>query len=165
MESVCLTQLPCSIDFQCREVQIQYNFVASMFRRACTEHWFLCLLTSFTHCRNLLQLHHVHGGQQRGHNHHDPQLSSPASRHTRDARLGQYYLNLIINFTVLQCTIIRNLIILSRSTRVILDSQNIPFSSTSRAFASAPDPVVCGLNTQYNYTYLSMFRPPVNGIK
>ena len=40
-------------------------------------------------CRNLLQLHHVHGGQLRGHHHHGPQLPPQAGGHPRDARLGE----------------------------------------------------------------------------
>ena len=40
--------------------------------------------------RNLLQLHHVHGGEQRGHHHHDPQLPPPPGRHPRDAQLGEF---------------------------------------------------------------------------
>ena len=39
--------------------------------------------------RNLLQLHHVHGGELGGDHHHGPQLSSPDGGHTQHARLGQ----------------------------------------------------------------------------
>ena len=40
--------------------------------------------------RNLLQLHHVHGGQQCGDHHHDPQLPPQESTHSQEhARLGK----------------------------------------------------------------------------
>ena len=39
--------------------------------------------------RNLLQLHHVHGGELRGDHHHGPQLSPQDGGHTQHARLGQ----------------------------------------------------------------------------
>ena len=38
--------------------------------------------------RNLLQLHHVHGGEQRGDDHHGAQLPPPAQGDPRHARLG-----------------------------------------------------------------------------
>ena len=43
-------------------------------------------------CRNLLQLHHVHGGQLRGHHHHGPQLSPQVGGDPRDAGLGEAHL-------------------------------------------------------------------------
>ena len=39
--------------------------------------------------RDLLQLHHVHGGQLCGDDHHGPQLSPQAGGHPRDAGLGE----------------------------------------------------------------------------
>ena len=39
--------------------------------------------------RNLLQLHHVHGGELRGDHHHDPQLPPPEAGHSSDAGLGE----------------------------------------------------------------------------
>ena len=39
--------------------------------------------------RDLLQLHHVHGGQQCGHHHHDPQLPPQTIRHAPHALLGK----------------------------------------------------------------------------
>ena len=41
--------------------------------------------------RNLLQLHHVHGGQQRRVNRPRPQLPSPETRQLRNAELGKSY--------------------------------------------------------------------------
>ena len=41
--------------------------------------------------RNIFQLHHVHGGEQRGDHHHDPQLSSQTGGHSRDAELGEIF--------------------------------------------------------------------------
>ena len=38
--------------------------------------------------RDLLQLHHVHGGQLRGDHHHGPQLSPQAQGDAQHARLG-----------------------------------------------------------------------------
>jgi hypothetical protein len=40
--------------------------------------------------RDLLQLHHVYGGEQCCHHHHDPQLPSQAGRHPRDAGVGRF---------------------------------------------------------------------------
>ena len=40
--------------------------------------------------RNLLQLHHVHGGELRGDHHHDPQLPPPEAGHSSDAGLGEW---------------------------------------------------------------------------
>ena len=39
--------------------------------------------------RNLLQLHHVHGGQQCGDHHHDPQLPPQEGPHPQHAGLGR----------------------------------------------------------------------------
>jgi hypothetical protein len=50
--------------------------------------------------RDLLQLHHVHGGEQRGDHHHDPQLSPQAGRHSRDACLGKPPHNITIDIKV-----------------------------------------------------------------
>lgn len=46
--------------------------------------------------RHLLQLHHVHGGQQCGDHHHDPQLPPQTIRHASHALLGKDRSNLII---------------------------------------------------------------------
>ena len=43
----------------------------------------------FEFFRHLFQLHHVHGGFERGHHHHDSQLSSSTGWYTRDAQLGK----------------------------------------------------------------------------
>ena len=40
--------------------------------------------------RDLLQLHHVHGGEFRGNHHHDPQLSPQAGGHPHHAQLGEF---------------------------------------------------------------------------
>ena len=40
-------------------------------------------------CRNILQLHHVHGGQLSGDHHHGPQLPPQTGGHPRDAGLGE----------------------------------------------------------------------------
>ena len=40
--------------------------------------------------RHLLQLHHVHGGLQRRHHHHGPQLPPQAGRHAWDAGVGEH---------------------------------------------------------------------------
>ena len=45
--------------------------------------------------RDLLQLHHVHGGLQRGHNHPRPQLPPQAAGHSRDAGMGKLSFNRI----------------------------------------------------------------------
>ena len=42
--------------------------------------------------RDLLQLHHVHGGQLCGHHHHGPQLPPQAGGDTRDAGVGEDHL-------------------------------------------------------------------------
>ena len=39
--------------------------------------------------RHILQLHHVHGGLERGDHHHDTELPPPLGRHSRDAKLGE----------------------------------------------------------------------------
>ena len=48
--------------------------------------WF-CSLVVFRH---ILQLHYVHGGLKRCHNHHDSQLSPSFGRHSWDAKLGEF---------------------------------------------------------------------------
>ena len=44
--------------------------------------------------RNIFQLHHVHGGEQRGDHHHDPQLSSQEGAYSSHARVGEYMRNI-----------------------------------------------------------------------
>ena len=43
--------------------------------------------------RDLLQLHHVHGGELRGDDHHDPQLPPQAGGHPHHAHLGESMFN------------------------------------------------------------------------
>ena len=43
--------------------------------------------------RDLLQLHHVHGGEFRGDDHHDPQLPPQAGGHPHYAHLGESMFN------------------------------------------------------------------------
>ena len=45
--------------------------------------------------RNIFQLHHVHGGEQRGDHHHDPQLSSQEGAHSPHARVGEFMRNIV----------------------------------------------------------------------
>ena len=57
----------------------------------------------FLNARYLFQLHHVHGGLQRCHHHHDPQLPPSALRHPQNAKLGNgkysnfSWLNMFLN--------------------------------------------------------------------
>ncbi len=50
--------------------------------------WLVCADDCFI-SRHLLQLHHVHGGEQCSDHYHDSQLPSQAGRHPWNARLGK----------------------------------------------------------------------------
>ena len=84
-------------------------FCSNIFRHASQ---LSCSLVVFRH---ILQLHHVHGGLKRRHNHHDSELSPPIGGHSRDAKLGEFsmnieegILNLQIEYVLCVLYIIRN---------------------------------------------------------
>ena len=58
-------------------------FCSNIFRPSSQQS---CSLVVFRH---ILQLHHVHGGLERGHHHHDSQLSPSIGGHPWDAKLGE----------------------------------------------------------------------------
>ena len=70
-------------------------------------------------CRNLLQLHHVHGGQLGGDDHHGPQLSPQAGRHPRDAGLGEVSVPAVAALVTSHVSVTLNLLSLLAASNVI----------------------------------------------